>query len=428
MKGRRSLLTCCAVLATGASAFAPSSLSGRSMVVGARPLHRSQLLMSSEPAGDISKVSPVIAEDDQLMGAAGAAGAADQFNLQRVEAAGGSAGVLDPAERTKNIDDIFYVNSAIVSFLVLSAVYQLTHTHVGALAALWEYDLGPHPADMTKLTVAVDLLARLPFDLVHKYEALVPTNPIFYKACTSGVAYGLGDFISQVYQGKTLSTLDLPRSFRSGAAGFLVHGPLCHFWLLFMETYLDFDGAWWATGIKVTADLTVWSIFLNAAYSTVIGTLAGRSPKDVLTDVRATQWPALRSAWRFWPFVHTVSFSHAVPLDLKLLWVDFMEVIWVTILSKVANEDKNAKLAEDEVERVNLLETAAVEEGAVPEVNPALEIELTRELEADLAKSTTASDLSFELPKKVLGACWPLIAMWPVLYVGFQAERALGII
>lgn len=234
--------------------------------------------------------------------------------------------VTDQEQRTANIDSIFYTNAAIVGFITLSAVYQLTHTHVEALVALWQYDLGPHPADMTKLTVAVDTLTRLPIDLIHAYESLIPDNPIFYKACTSGVAYGLGDFISQIYQGKTLSTIDLPRSFRSGAAGFMVHGPLCHYWLTFMETYLDFGGAWWATGIKVTADLTVWSIFLNAAYSTVIGTLAGQNPADTLRDVRSTQWPALRSAWRFWPFVHTISFSHAVSMDLKLLWVDVMEV------------------------------------------------------------------------------------------------------
>ena len=29
-----------------------------------------------------------------------------------------------------------------------------------------------------------------------------------------------------------------------------------------------------------------------------------------------------------------------VPLDLKLLWVDVMEIVWVTILSKVANQDE----------------------------------------------------------------------------------------
>ena len=35
----------------------------------------------------------------------------------------------------------------------------------------------------------------------------------------SGVAYTLGDFVSQVYQGRTLKTVDLARSARSGAAG-----------------------------------------------------------------------------------------------------------------------------------------------------------------------------------------------------------------
>ncbi|EGB09882.1 hypothetical protein AURANDRAFT_4597, partial [Aureococcus anophagefferens] len=194
---------------------------------------------------------------------------------------------------------------------------------------------------------SLDLLARLPMDSIHSYEALVPTNPIFYKACTSGVAYTLGDFVSQIYQGRNLKSVDLARSARSGAAGFVGHGPLCHFWMVWMEAHLDFDGAWYGTGFKVFADQTVWSLYLNAMYSFLIGSFALRNPRDVWEDVKATSWPALRSSWRFWPFVHTISFSHLVPLDLKLLWVDAMEIVWVTILSKVANDDKVAKLDED---------------------------------------------------------------------------------
>ncbi|KAL7577180.1 hypothetical protein ACA910_003515 [Epithemia clementina (nom. ined.)] len=221
---------------------------------------------------------------------------------------------------------VLYVNAASIACLVGTALYQLFHADIEALVALWQYDLGALDVPgLTKAAVAMELLARLPLDWIHSYEALVPTHPVFYKACTTGVAYGLGDLLSQWFQGKRLETLDLPHSLRSGTAGFIGHGPLCHYWLLFMETYLDFDGAWWATGIKVTADLTVWSIFLNAAYSFLIGTLAFRPPKDVWQDVQVTLWPALRSAWRFWPFVHTVSFSHAVPLDLKLLWVDVID-------------------------------------------------------------------------------------------------------
>lgn len=74
-----------------------------------------------------------------------------------------------------------------------------------------------------------------------------------HQACTSGVAYTFGDLISQIYSGRDLKTFDLPRSARSGVAGFIGHGPLCHYWMLTMEQYLDYGGAWWATGIKALA-------------------------------------------------------------------------------------------------------------------------------------------------------------------------------
>lgn len=150
-------------------------------------------------------------------------------------------------------------NGMVLSSLVLLTLYLLTHSQLEALFALWEYDLGQinnageSSSSVTKVSVAAEVLLRLPLDALHSYERLVPQNPIFYKACTSGVAYGLGDFVSQVAQGKRLEDIDLPRSARSGAAGFIGHGPLCHYWLTFMETYLDFGGAWWATGIKVRA-------------------------------------------------------------------------------------------------------------------------------------------------------------------------------
>ena len=148
--------------------------------------------------------------------------------------------------RTKRVNTIAYTNAAVVGALAFTFLYNIFHVDVEALLALWEYDLGMHvPGTISKTAVAVDLLARLPADAIHSYEDLVASNPIYYKAWTSGIAYALGDFISQVYQGKRWKNIDLPRSFRSGAAGFIGHGPLCHFWLLTMETYLDFDGAWY---------------------------------------------------------------------------------------------------------------------------------------------------------------------------------------
>lgn len=61
---------------------------------------------------------------------------------------------------------------------------------------------------------------------------------------------------------------------------------------------------------------------------------------QVWGEVKSTAWPALTSSWRFWPLIHCVSFSNLIPTDLKLLFIDCMEIIWVTILSTVANKDR----------------------------------------------------------------------------------------
>jgi len=343
------------------------------------------------------------------------------------------------------LNNLAIINLVVISTFALGVGYSLLETDIRAVVALYYFDIGPdvYPG-FARATVALDLFLRLPGELLHKYEMLVPTNPVFYKACTSGVAYTFGDFISQIYQGRSLGSLDLPRSFRSGAAGFIGHGPLCHYWMIAMETYLDFGGAWWATGFKVFADQTVWSLYLNAMYSFLIGTLAFRNPAEVWKDVKATSWPALRSSWRFWPFVHCISFSHAVPLDLKLLWVDVMEIVWVTILSRVANQD-------DGKEGEETAQVAVVQESFG--VDPTLEIALSQQvmsgelvfngpagwkpasdgLSWTLDDATEQEDQGFfaglYIPSgaEVLQNSWPLAVMWPVLFLFYQGELALGL-
>jgi len=189
---------------------------------------------------------------------------------------------------------------------------------------------------------------------------------------------------------------------------------------------------------------TVWSLYLNAMYSFLIGTLAFRNPAEVWKDVKATSWPALRSSWRFWPFVHCISFSHAVPLDLKLLWVDVMEIVWVTILSRVANQD-------DGKEGEETAQVAVVQESFG--VDPTLEIALSQQvmsgelvfngpagwkpasdgLSWTLDDATEQEDQGFfaglYIPSgaEVLQNSWPLAVMWPVLFLFYQGELALGL-
>lgn len=152
--------------------------------------------------------------------------------------------------------------------------------------------------------------------------------------------------------------------------------------------------------------------------------------------------------------MHTISFSHAVPLDLKLLWVDVMEIVWVTLLSKVANDDKDKTMAATEAKAEKLGEDVLAltnEVGIVDEtlslgeVDPAVAIAMTVELEQQVAQQNAdegpaawlegGSGLSKwltprgaqVLTAKSFRAGWPLFAMWPFLFAGYQVEQMMAL-
>ena len=64
----------------------------------------------------------------------------------------------------------------------------------------------------------LDYLAHVPVDNFHLYEAACVDHPLKTKALTSCVAYTLGDFTAQTFQGRDFYTLDLKRTARSGIA------------------------------------------------------------------------------------------------------------------------------------------------------------------------------------------------------------------
>lgn len=77
------------------------------------------------------------------------------------------------------------------------------------------------------------------------------------------------------------------------------------------------------------------SIVYNTIYTVLIGAFAARPPAKVWTDVRETWWPGMQASIRFWPIVHLLTFSPLIPLELKLLWIDLMEIVWISILARV---------------------------------------------------------------------------------------------
>lgn len=180
------------------------------------------------------------------------------------------------------------------------------------------------------------LLALAPFapraalQSYRSYEAAALASPLITKSATSGVAYLLGDSIAQSQSGKPA---DRGRLMRATIAGTFSHGPQLHWWTVLLER----------TGLpllaKIALDQTIFSLYLNAAFCTVTELLQGRPLRATWAKVRAAAWPCLYAGWRFWPFAHAITYS-VMPLHLRVLWVDVLEVAWVAILSATVARSK----------------------------------------------------------------------------------------
>lgn len=180
------------------------------------------------------------------------------------------------------------------------------------------------------------------------YEEALKSNPVFAKMVISGVVYSVGDWIAQCYEGKPLFEFDRARMFRSGLVGFTLHGSLSHYYYQFCEALFPFQD-WWVVPAKVIFDQTAWAAVWNSIYYTVLGFLRLESPASIFSELKATFWPMLTAGWKLWPFAHLVTYG-VIPVEQRLLWVDCVELIWVTILSTYSNEKSEARISEAPVE------------------------------------------------------------------------------
>ncbi|KAJ9153619.1 hypothetical protein P3X46_027043 [Hevea brasiliensis] len=180
------------------------------------------------------------------------------------------------------------------------------------------------------------------------YGEALKTNPVLAKMMISGVVYSVGDWIAQCFEGKPLFEFDRARMFRSGLVGFTLHGSLSHYYYQFCEELFPFQD-WWVVPAKVAFDQTAWAAVWNSIYYTALGFLRLESPANIFSELKATFWPMLTAGWKLWPFAHLITYG-VIPVEQRLLWVDCVELIWVTILSTYSNEKSEARISETPAE------------------------------------------------------------------------------
>ncbi|XP_051135253.1 uncharacterized protein LOC127254271 [Andrographis paniculata] len=189
-----------------------------------------------------------------------------------------------------------------------------------------------------------EVLRYAPEHSWNAYEEALKSHPVLSKMVISGSVYSLGDWIAQCYEGKPLFEFDRSRVFRSGLVGFALHGSLSHYYYQLSEALIP-SGEWWVVPVKVTLDQTVWSGVWNSIYFGVLGFLRLESPANIFDELKSTFWPMLTAGWKLWPFAHLITYG-VIPVEQRLLWVDCVELIWVTILSTYSNEKTEVRISD----------------------------------------------------------------------------------
>ncbi|KAJ7515625.1 hypothetical protein O6H91_22G021000 [Diphasiastrum complanatum] len=189
-----------------------------------------------------------------------------------------------------------------------------------------------------------EILKYAPIHNWAAYEEALKNHPVLAKMMISGIVYSVGDWMAQCYEGKPMLDFSRVRMLRSGLVGFCLHGSLSHFYYHFCEAIFPFKD-WWVVPLKVAFDQTIWSAFWNSVYYITLGLLRLESPITILSELRATFFPLLTAGWKLWPFAHLVTYG-VIPVEQRLLWVDCVELIWVTILSMYSNKNAEARSLE----------------------------------------------------------------------------------
>ena len=179
------------------------------------------------------------------------------------------------------------------------------------------------------------------------YQSVLAENPITTKACTSATVYSIGDVIAQKAEGlEGLDELDKGRVLRSLLAGGIGHGPLSHVWYNLSEEFFNHVvhlTDWWSFLPKIVVDQTIWGPIWNSTYILLLGMMKRESIEKMFGDVQSTTIPLFLDGLKLWPIAHCVTYG-LVPVENRLLWVDLVEILWVSILAKRANEQSMTKL------------------------------------------------------------------------------------
>uniref|UniRef100_A0A061SIT4 Protein Mpv17 n=1 Tax=Tetraselmis sp. GSL018 TaxID=582737 RepID=A0A061SIT4_9CHLO len=198
-----------------------------------------------------------------------------------------------------------------------------------------------------------EIFSNIPTSNWSFYQECLEKEPLLTPMLITGATYWFADWIAQTYEGNALLDFNTERLLRSSVTGLLFLGPLAHFYYTVQDDIFAQiwpSSPWYSEVLKMLIDNTAYCFSYNFLYYLATGLLKGSSVRSILDDFGGAWWRLQKAGWRIWPYVGAITHT-VIPTQHKVLFVDAIEVAWVTYLSLSANamRSKNLEVVEDVV-------------------------------------------------------------------------------
>lgn len=172
--------------------------------------------------------------------------------------------------------------------------------------------------------------ARLLAGIVNAYNVALSRHPVATKALTSLIGFAVGDRIAQLFGG---APFDVLRCARLSMYGFLIDGPIGHYFYQFLDRTICPDDPKGPKSVltKTAIDQLVWAPLMTVLFLAFLTTLEGR-PDAVLSVIHAKLVPIYLANLGIWPIWHIINFRY-VPPEQRILFNNLVAVAWTTYLS-----------------------------------------------------------------------------------------------
>jgi len=191
---------------------------------------------------------------------------------------------------------------------------------------------------MTRGWTQKEIVLRLPYDNWRNYENSLVNQPIWTKTSINVIIYLLGDWLSQtVFRKKDILDFDASRTLKNGFIG-MCFGPIVAEYYEFSDWILPVE-----VGInriyKILMDQTIYLSVKCSIYIAAVGLLNGESVDQAKENVSARIKPVMFTAWKFWPFVHCITYG-LIPAQHRILWVNSVDLVWNAILAALCRDEE----------------------------------------------------------------------------------------